>query len=307
MNRIIKRVGIGLGVATGLVAVAAGTSWAISARKLAEKHPLPPESLVVPSDSATLARGAHLVNVVAKCGGCHGADLGGKLFIDGGPLGVVYSANLTRGRGGVARDYTDADWVRAIRHGLRRDGTSLLVMPSEDYVLLEEQDLAAIIAYVKRVPPVDRELDRTRLRVVGHALVAAGKLDILSASKAAKVAAAASSGGYGSAVPAGPTKEYGAYLARAGGCMGCHGPGLSGGRHPGQPETEPAAANLTPTGLGTWKEADFLVAMRTGRRPDGSTITDFMPWKTVGKMSDEELRALWLFLESVPPKESGGH
>ena len=307
MHRIARRASIGFGAAVGLVAAAAGSGWAVSTHKLAEKHPLPAVSLAVPSDSATLARGAHLVNVVAKCGGCHGAGLAGKLFIDGGPLGVVYSANLTRGRGGVGRDYTDADWVRAIRHGLRRDGTSLLVMPSEDYVLLEEQDLAAIIAYVKQLPPVDHELERTRLRILGHALLAAGQLDILSASNAADVASAAAAGGYGSAVPPGPTKEYGAYLARAGGCIGCHGPGLSGGRHPGQPESEPAAANLTPTGLGTWKEEDFLVAMRTGRRPDGSSITDFMPWRTVGKMSDDELRAIWRFLKTVPPKESGNH
>jgi hypothetical protein len=77
------------------------------------------------------------------------------------------------------------------------------------------------------------------------------------------------------APPAGPTAAYGAYLAQTGGCVGCHGPGLSGGRMP-------------------------------GARPNGSELDPFMPWRAAGQMTDDEIRALWLDLQSVPPKATGG-
>jgi hypothetical protein len=66
----------------------------------------------------------------------------------------------------------------------------------------------------------------------------------------------------------------------------------------------PAAANLTPhaLGLGRWSETDFLTALRTGTRPDGTAIDGrSMPWRAVGQASDEELRSLWRYLRSLPP------
>ena len=76
---------------------------------------------------------------------------------------------------------------------------------------------------------------------------------------------------------------------------------LYGARRPGARPT----ANLTPTGLGNWSEADFVRAMRTGRRPDGSAIDTSMPWPYFAQMSDVELRAIWAFLSLVPPRLSG--
>ncbi len=105
-----------------------------------------------------------------------------------------------------------------------------------------------------------------------------------------------------------PTAEYGAKVA--GVCTGCHGPGLSGGKHPGEPAEWKPAANLTPdraTGLGAWREEDFIRAMRTGTRPDGSQIDPRMPWKAFGQMNDVELRALWAYLQTVPAKAEGQH
>ena len=68
--------------------------------------------------------------------------------------------------------------------------------------------------------------------------------------------------------------------------------GLSGGRVAG-PDNLPPAANLTPTGLGSWTEKDFVRALREGRRPDGSAINEFMPWRSYASMSDLDLQALW--------------
>jgi hypothetical protein len=72
------------------------------------------------------------------------------------------------------------------------------------------------------------------------------------------------------------------------------------------PDNLPPAANLTPAGLGSWTENDFVRALREGRRPDGSAINEFMPWRSYASMSDLDLKALWLYLRSVPPKASGG-
>jgi mono/diheme cytochrome c family protein len=146
---------------------------------------------------------------------------------------------------------------------------------------------------------VDRELPPSEIRLVGRALLVAGQLELRSAVGASRAAR------YATAVPPGPTAEYGEYLVRVGGCMGCHGPGLSGGRSPGEPETIPAATNITPAGIGTWTERDFFRAIREGKRPDGSAINPFMPWKAMATLSDDELRAIWLYLRSVPARETG--
>jgi len=103
------------------------------------------------------------------------------------------------------------------------------------------------------------------------------------------------------------TPEFGKYLADTAGCSGCHGPGLSGGVIAEAPPGTTPAANLTPAGLGTWSEADFFKAMRTGTRPDGRVLDTFMPWPYYAQMTDDELRALWRFLQVVPPRATGNH
>lgn len=62
------------------------------------------------------------------------------------------------------------------------------------------------------------------------------------------------------------------------------------------------ARNITRAGIGSWTEADFVRAMRTGVRPDGSTMNPAMPWPLVGQMPDQDLRAIWLYLRAVPPR-----
>jgi mono/diheme cytochrome c family protein len=274
-----------------------GAAYSVSGRKLERKYPEPPPvSLTLSADSATLARGEHLVQAVGSCAECHGDDLGGKLLMDAGPLGIVYSSNLTSGAGGVATTYGDQDWARAIRHGLRPNLTSLMIMPTEAYARFSDADLSAIISYLKQLPPVDREHGETKLRVVGRALLALNKLPMLSADLVP-------AGMEQTHVEAAVDAEYGKYLATIGGCNGCHGPDLVGGIAAGPPGS-PLSANLTPAGIGDWTEADFFRALREGKRPDGTAISETMPWRFAGRMTDDELRAIWLYLQSVPAKET---
>jgi mono/diheme cytochrome c family protein len=100
------------------------------------------------------------------------------------------------------------------------------------------------------------------------------------------------------------TREYGHYLVHIAGCAGCHGGNLAGGPIAGAPPDAPPAQNLTPTGLGAWSMADFARAMRTGERPDGTTINPYMPWITFRNMTDDELHAIWLYLKHVPPSSA---
>src|SRR4051812_6974606 len=92
------------------------------------------------NDSASLARGGHLYHTIA-CAVCHGQDSGGALYLDAGPIGLAVGTNLTHGRGGIGSSRSTTDLVRAIRHGVRPDSSSLILMPSEVYVHLTDEDL----------------------------------------------------------------------------------------------------------------------------------------------------------------------
>ena len=67
------------------------------------------------------------------------------------------SPNITRGPGGVVSDYNEGDWVRAIRHGVNPKGHALLIMPGQDYNRLNDADFAALVAYVRNLPPIAGE------------------------------------------------------------------------------------------------------------------------------------------------------
>ena len=296
MRSLLRWTGIIAGLLLLLVVVSAAVLYGVSERKLLKRYEVTPAAITIPADSAAIERGEYLARAVTTCALCHADDGGGWLYADMGPMGVIAGPNLTRGRGGIGNDFSDADWVRAIRHGVRRDGTSLIVMPSEVFTHLSDADLGAIIAYLKQLPPVDREVPATRFGPMGRALLAAGKLNILVAPKTKEVARAS--------VAPQPTIEYGRYLADISGCHGCHGYGLSGGRVAGPPNLPPAS-NLTVTGLGPWTEQDFVTALREGKRPDGTQLDEFMPWKVYRGMRDLELRALWLYLRSMPARDFG--
>jgi cytochrome c553 len=169
-------------------------------------------------------------------------------------------------------------------------------MPSNDYAAMSDADLQALLAYLRTLPPVDRTVPPTNVRALGRALYLAGKLPLFPAElmdhRAARPAP----------VPAGVTVEYGEYLATIGGCRGCHGPELAGGEAMG-PAGTPPPANLTAAGeVGTWSKDDFVHALRTGRRPNGTAINAFMPWALAGQMTDDEMSAVWMYIKSVPAK-----
>jgi len=234
---------------------------------------------------------------VTNCIECHGSDGGGGPFITDSAMAVLNAPNLTRGAGGVGAQYSDTDYDRALRRGIRPDGTRLIIMPSWGYAALSDSDAASIVAYVRTLPPVDRATPRVRLGPVGRILVATHKLRF----DATRIA------DEGPPPPPPPPMmqvEYGKYLTRIGGCMSCHGAHLSGGHLEGPPDVPPAS-NLTPTGIGAWSAPMFMITLTKGRDPLGHDLHPFMPWRTIRNMTDMELEAIYDYLKTVPPRETG--
>lgn len=289
-SRWARGAGITLAAIATLL-LAAAVVFAVSSSRLSRRLAIAGETIPVPTDSASIARGAHLASAIGKCTDCHGENLGGQVM-DMGPVGTFAAVNLTRGEGGIG-EFSEADWVRAIRHGVARDGRPLVFMPSRAYAALNAPDLAALIAYLRSVPPVDHQLSPGRVGPVGRFIIATDPGRLIAAAVLGHAAPLPE------VVPAGPTAEYGRYLTVIGGCVYCHGDNLHGGIKEGPPGT-PASADLTPTGpTGTWSATDFAAALRTGQRPDGTILNPFMPWRLTRLMTDEEIAAVWAYLRTL--------
>ena len=99
----------------------------------------------------------------------------------------------------------------------------------------------------------------------------------------------------------GVNKEYGEYMVNTNDCRVCHGPKLNGAKFP-DPTIQKISPNLTPGGeLAAWTEEQFITALRTGVTPSGHELNnEFMPWKDYSNFYDDELKAIWLYLQSVP-------
>lgn len=298
MSKIVKYGAVTLGTLVVLVGAGAAGLYAWTNKELKVTVEDPTHAFVAPSDSASIARGEHVTKALAKCADCHGADYGGQVMLDNGPIGRLVAPNITGGDGSAVGNWTDADFERAIRHGVAKDGRRLLIMPSHEYQVLSDEDVGVVIAYLKTVAPVDRELPPIRLGPVARGLYAAGKMPwfpALAVRHRSEVV---------SAVAVDSTVEYGSYLASSG-CAGCHGANYAGGPIDGAPPEWPAAANISPTGLAQYDYAAFVKALTEGVRPDGSAINPLMPVQATKLMTPVEMRAIWKYLQTVAPAETG--
>lgn len=281
----------------GVAIVFVGAVYWLGARRLNRHHTVFAVPVSIPASKGSVSRGAHLFTT-RGCADCHGADAGGAKVVENPAIGRLHGPNLTRGAGGVTSSYQEEDWVRSIRHGVSPKGRPLVLMPSQEYAEMSDQDFADLVAYLKSVPPVDRTTVPVSVGPLARFLILTGEMRL-----AAEVID--HSGLKPSTVSPGATPEYGRYLAA--GCTGCHGPNYSGGRIAGGPPDWPPASNLTAGEMGAmknWTESDFIAALQTGHRPDGSEINPVMP-RAFGKMTEEEMKALWSFLKTVPAVETG--
>jgi mono/diheme cytochrome c family protein len=252
----------------------------------------PIASIPVTGGQAQIDRGKELAN---GCTGCHSStgnlplDGSGIDFLAGGPpLGSMVPPNLTPS--GPLKDWTDAQIARAIREGVDNQGHPLLIMPSDGFHAMSDEDVYSLVAYLRSQPPSTRRVPPVSLNVLGHAIIGSG---LFPTSAQPPISAPVT------APPRAATAEYGKYITDGFGCESCHGVNMAGAVSGGG---GPPAPNLTVI-VPHWSQADFITFFRTGVAPGGVQVNpNNMPWKDYSKaLTDQDLQALYLYLHALPP------
>ncbi|MGR3496759.1 c-type cytochrome [Citreimonas sp.] len=249
-----------------------------------------------------VARGEYLVQSIMGCGNCHtpigpegfdmANDLTGRLVEDSAAFTAI-APNITPAS--RIADWSDAELGKAIREGVRPDGTIIgPPMPFAAYRAISDDDLASVVAYLRTVPAIESDAGTSTYNI---------PLPPAYGPPVESVAAPA----------AGETVEYGAYLAAVGHCMECHSPMTPTGPDWGAgfarggfefhgPWGVSVAPNLTnhPEGLADYTDAEIAQMITTGTRPDGSPMLPPMPYPYLAKMTPQDLNALVLYLRSIP-------
>ena len=295
MKKVLRLLGWTLVALAALALVVVAAAQFLAQRKLNRAIDVNVAPIAYVTDEASLARGKYLFQS-RGCAECHGENGAGRLFIND-PGGLrVWTPNLTTGPNSAVAKFTEVDWVRVIRHGVKPDKRPILIMPSEDYNRFTDADVAAIVAYVRSLPPVAGEAGRIEMPLIMKALYAADVIPDAPQRINHSLPPA-------TAVAEGPTPEHGAYVANM--CKGCHGDALRGGKIPGSPPDWPPAADLTARATyATYDSVDKFKAMfRSGKRPTGEAIK-VMPFPSLGALNDTDVDALYAYLKTLPDRAS---
>ena len=273
---------------------------------------VPYPAIAFPTDPATIERGRYLVYGPAACAYCHvpreqwttlgeGTELpltGNHIF----RLGPVSFSppNLTPDEAtGIGRR-TEGELARMLRHGVRADGRA--AFPLMSYQNVSDDDLAAIVAFLRSRPPVANAVPGHRLTLLGKALMAFAIEPVGPATPPRRTS------------PVGPSVERGDYLANnVSACAECHtdrgpdgalvGPRFGGGQQMdlADPTKIAVPPNLTPDAdtspVGKWDEEMFVVRFRAGEVIPGTP----MPWGAFARMTEDDVRSVYRYLRTLPP------
>ncbi len=259
----------------GLMAV--GSARLAGAVEVAE-HAAPPPATA----QASLDEGRRLADALS-CTTCHGPELHGTDFMDAGPFMQLPAPSLTGGR------LTAEQFERAVRHGIGSSGDALIIMPSDAFADMADDDLAALVGYAASLPEVDATtLDRS-VGPIGRAVAAFQAAELQPGRRVE----------HATTHPGATTGT----VSRFGGlCTMCHGADYGGQIFTAeQPYWAP---NLTghSTGASSWTLEEFGTALRQGRTPDGRSLDPGeMPWQGFSKLTDVEVEELWQYLRNLPP------
>lgn len=161
----MKALKVAAAAAAALLALVAATAsiaaW-LGDRKLQRRVDVRVVPVAFARDAAAVRLGRELYEE-RGCAGCHGADGAGRVVTDDSRGLYVRSPGITTAAGSATAAYTEGDWVRALRHGVNPAGHALLFMPSEEYNRLSDAEIAAIVAYVRTLPPADGAPGAVRL------------------------------------------------------------------------------------------------------------------------------------------------
>lgn len=299
-NRLLKWGGVAL---TGLLTLVSISLLGLALRGFAmlnQQYPNPVADIQVAGTADQIARGEQLAHI---CMSCHspglelplsGVDFAYKF--DFPPVGTLYAPNLTPG--GDIDDWTDGEVIRAIREGIHKNGRSLLIMPSNIARNLSDEDVQAIVAYLRSQPPTGGPTPANQFNLMGALFM--NLSDFRTAQEPVGTVTAPPPGNVG----------YGKYMVDILGCRECHGDQLQGKLDNGAPGPPPGP-NLTQI-VPLWTEAEFMNFFNTGELPGGGTVPTLtlpsgfseprMPWPVFrAAATDDELRAIYAYLHSLPP------
>jgi mono/diheme cytochrome c family protein len=260
------------------------------------------------ADDDLLKRGEYLMNGPVACGNCHntrGPDMafvpgmafaGGFHIVD--PAFDAYAANITQDVETGIGSWTDQEIITAIREGKSREGNIIFPpMPVPTYNNMSDDDVKAIVAYLRTVKPIHNEVPESKWNIPQQAMPPATGAP--APDKSDKVA-------------------YGRYIVTAlAHCFECHtGPdehgapdfankmGAGGFLITLAPGMTVMTANITPdpeTGIGKWSDEDIKKAMTAGIRPDGVHLSPPMPFPFFDNMTEDDLDAVVAFIRTIPP------
>jgi mono/diheme cytochrome c family protein len=293
--KILKWIGVIFGSLIVLAGLAVVSLYLVGAYRLNNAPKVEVRSVAAARDAASLSRGQHLSNI-GGCASCHGNDFGGKVLLDDDTIGYLPAPNLTTGAGGLGANYTDEDFARAIRHGVGKNGRALGAMPSQNLAHMSDADLSALLGYLRSVPAVDSQLGPRKISFSGTIIFGMLAYNDLAVN-AIDHAGVGSPGAMFSPVSS-SDGQYGEYLVNIANCKDCHGASLDGNVPPGGP---PPGPGLTKSArLAIYSEEDFFRALRSGRAPGNRQLSEEMPWAYYAGMSDNEVRAIYSYLSSLP-------
>jgi mono/diheme cytochrome c family protein len=294
MNRfkkILKWTGITAASFIILILAAYLIIYFITEQRINQKYSYAIPDINIPRDSVSIARGEHLYHI-RGCVDCHGENLAGKIYMNNSMLLKLTIPNLTKGEGGLPTDFNVRDWMRVLRHGVGRDGKSLWVMPSHESSQLSKGDIADLIAYcTTRLPVNTSNSSLHKIGPIGRIVIALDQAVVLPAEKIDHHSPMSVEN------HAGVSAAYGKYLSVS--CQGCHRSDLHGGGPlaPGYPEVPDITADGHP---GNWRADQFIRTIRTGETPEGKKLrSNYMPWKGMDHFSDDELNAIFQYLQSL--------
>lgn len=280
MRRILRWVSIVLGSIAGLMLLAVLVVYAVSERELRRTYEVPAVSVAVPTDPASIQEGERLAAIHGCFGGCHGRQAEGAVMFDEPMIARFVAPNLTA----AARKFSDAELAVAIRNGLRPDGRSMVVMPSEAFIALTDEDLGRIIAFLKSLPETPGPGPHFELGPLGRVGFLAGKFKTAARLIAETVPP-----------PEATSTEAarGRYLARSI-CAQCHGADLRGMATPAFVSPDLRVATAYPPN-------EFSTLLRKGIGLGGRDLPMMGPWVRgpMSQLTDAEIAALYSYLHAL--------
>ena len=285
MARLLRWAVTGLGSLVVLALIAAAALWFTSSQKLHAAVEPKAEHLAQPTP-AQLADAERQARTLG-CFSCHGEGLRGNKMFDEPILATVWAPNLTQ----VASHATDEELARAIRQGISDEGTPLMIMPSEVYQKLSDQEAAALIAMIRTLPRGGSVTPAKSVGLIGRVGLVMGKF-----KTAPELVAEYGERG---PIPAGPQYEAGRRLAVLN-CSGCHNADLTG------KEVKPGSTSPDLAIVGAYDPAAFKTLLRTGKPAGGQTLEMMGPTarSDLSHMTDSEIDQLYAYLRARAEKVS---